>query len=553
MSNDIRHGTVNDARICAPIEGVRIRVLAPGGQLVYEATSDTHGAWALPAAPSRVTFAADGYVEKSFSSDLPAVVRLLEDCLIGYHNKLWFKPGENVTAHIHSPVPYSAVLYRHGLDKTVVADYGDRPEKCQNVPDGYFVEDGLEWYGSLSYTVPENARPGLYSLLLTAPGQEDFAIPLIVSTPAEKRGKDSRLLVLASTNTWQSYNLWGGRSRYRNFEDGNSADFANVSPAVARLVSTVKRIIPAPAVKFLRRCLGLRKPGPGPWAFKRLGIRRPFTNCALEDATPAEPFTNHLGGGEWRVLAWLEREQIAYDFVSGFELHQTPEMLQHYDAVLFSTHCEYWTKEMYEGLRRRFKNAGLWILNVSGNTMFRQIEFYDDGASRCVSLDFARDCADESQLLGVRFTMSDYGTCAPFCVVDKDHWAFDGIASDTAELVFGESSLNRNTEKKSNRYDPGRPGMKGGLAGNGASGWETDKLTDTAAPDFKVIAKGMNDHGGADMVIREADGGRGGVFSASSVTFGGALLIDETCSTILRNVIEKALRTKPPVILGNHR
>lgn len=196
---------------------------------------------------------------------------------------------------------------------------------------------------------------------------------------------------------------------------------------------------------------------------------------------------------------------------------------------------------MYEGIKAYHEQNGLWLVNISGNTMFREVEFFEDGSTRCVSLSFAESCADETQLLGVRFSESDYGTCAPYKIIQPDHWAFDTVPFRRQHQTFGGLSLNQNVPQTYDRYDPGRPGLPNGLEGMGASGWETDKLSKTAPDDIEVIAKGTNRWGGADMVIREPDKNRGGMFSASSLTFSGALLIDNVASTIVRNVLSKAL------------
>jgi hypothetical protein len=197
---------------------------------------------------------------------------------------------------------------------------------------------------------------------------------------------------------------------------------------------------------------------------------------------------------------------------------------------------------MYAGLKKHHQDNGLWILNLSGNTMYREIEFYDDGSTRCVSLSFAHSCDDESKILGVRFTEDDLSTCAPYKIIKPDHWVFKNISDIKKSDVFGEISLNRSTPKKYSRYDPGRPGDRVGLVGSGASGWETDKRSRTAPKDLVLLAKGLNKNGGADMVIREPHGTRGGMFSASSITFGGCLLIDSVASELTKNVISKALR-----------
>lgn len=536
-------GRVTSAELCAPLSGVRITVRPPQGEAEILATSDRDGAWQLPAlaGDASVTFHKAGFASKRYpAAQLPGLVRLLEDHLIGYQTTLWFHPGDEVSAYVHAPTGFTATLYRHGQRKQHVLSLGEHPPCAQQVPDRHFVAEGLDWTPTLTYRIPPEARPGLYSLLLTAPGQEPFALPFVVSTPPGAYGQDASLLVLASTTTWQSYNLWGGRSRYRNFETAASQEYISVLPSALGVAKRwLRGLIPPALLSWMKRTLGVGRMPSEPWMFHRLSVRRPFTNCALEGEGPFRPFTNHLAGGEWRLLAWLEREGIPYDIVSGYDLHTSPDLLGHYRAMVISTHCEYWTEAMYEGVQHAHEQQGMWLLNLAGNTMYREIEFFEDGSTRCVSLDFHKSCADETQLLGVRFTEPDYGTCAPYKILRPHHWAFAGIPSSVK--TFGGLSLNQNTHPTSERYDPGRPGVVFGLKGMGASGWEMDKLSKTAPNDIVRIAKGQNPGGGADMVARDPSGTRGGMFSASSVCFSGSLLIDYVASHIVANVIQRAL------------
>ncbi len=196
---------------------------------------------------------------------------------------------------------------------------------------------------------------------------------------------------------------------------------------------------------------------------------------------------------------------------------------------------------MYKAVQNAHFQNRLWVLNFSGNTMYREVDFFDDGSIRCVSLNFSKSCSDESKLLGVRFTGDDYGSAAPYKVVAPDHWVFTGAPLNPNNPYFGGLSLNQYTLSTFSRYDSGRCGDINGLVGMGASGWETDKITKTAPKDIKLVAKGCNKRGGADMVIREPQGQRGGMFSASSILFGGALLIDGVVSKIAENVIMHAV------------
>lgn len=548
MSNSSLHGIVTSAELCAPLKNVELQRLDSNDEILEITYSDEQGAWQLNSfgPGERLIFSLNGFTTKKYRYDhVLNLVRLLENRLIGYLKKLWFIPGELVEAYIHSPEPFIARLFRHGYQKKCIKDLDKFDMQIQQVPDSFFVESGLNWKKTFTFSIPNDAEPGIYSLLLESADQEPFAIPMVISTHPEKYGQKAKILVLASTNTWQSYNLWGGRSRYRNFEDNRSVDF--LSPFLTYYLK-LKGFLSHSLPEWLRRVIQ-KIPGKhakhSEWMFKKLSIRRPFTNCNLEETDPLQPFTNHLAAGEWRLLAWLEREGYSYDIISGYELHNYPELLNHYKCLILNTHCEYWTGEMFERLKGFHEKKRGWILNVSGNSIFREIEFFDDGSTRCVSLSFKDSYADEALILGVRFSMSDYATCAPYKILKPYHWIFSGVSS-SSHKTFGGLSLNQNTKKRYSRYDAGRPGVENSLQGSGASGWETDKICQSAPRDIKVVAKGLNPGGGADMVIRDPNGVQGGMFSASSILFSGSLLIDNICSMIFKNVLERALKDKDP-------
>jgi N,N-dimethylformamidase len=533
---------VTNAELCTPLENVEISIIHSNNNINLMCTTKKDGKWVINNINDiiSISFYKKGYVKKIYkTNELPPVVRLLEDKLIGYQDKLWFRPIEKVVAYINSPQDYSAKLFRHGLEKKLILDLGMFKSQYQHVPDGYFVENGLNWNTSLEYTIPSDATDGIYSLMLESDICESFAIPFIVSHDNIKNTSKNKILVLASTNNWQTYNTWGGRSRYRNFESENSNDFIKTYALADRIKNKIGKLLPLKLKHNIKKVLKKPIASEPKWYLKKLSIKRPFTNCSLEDPTVIQPFTNHLAGGEWRLLAWLERENFSYDIISGFELHNNPNALDNYKTIIFNTHCEYWSKNMYNAIKKFHEEETGWILNISGNTMFREVDFFEDGSIRCVSTSFNRSCADETQLIGVRFTMDDYSTCSPYKVIDANNWVFNGLPIKK-DMLFGGISLNQNTHRKTSRYDAGRPGTEFGLEGMGSSGWECDKLSETAPNDIKLIAKGINKHGGADMVIRESKGTRGGMFSASSLVFSGSLLVDYVASTIVKNVIRKA-------------
>ena len=71
-----------------------------------------------------------------------------------------------------------------------------------------------------------------------------------------------------------------------------------------------------------------------------------------------------------------------------------------------------------------------------------------------------------------------------------------------------------------------------------ASGWEMDQSSGTN-PDVTVIARGLQEGGGAHLSVFEKPNG-GWVFAAGSLSFNGALG-DPGLSAILRNVFAAAV------------
>ncbi len=539
-------GLVKSADLCQPIKGTLVLGKDRLGNLLAKGKTNKNGYFSLKADPNldAISFSHPAYVTKEirFTNNFPHLVRLMNLKLIGYAEKLWFVPGEKISCYVHSVSRFKAQLFRCGLSISKVLEIGEFQPIFQQVPDGFFVSNNLSWKEPITFVLPRQAEPGLYNAKLSSlDNNDEYNITFVLSTSPENYGEQAKLLVISSTNTWQTYNIWGGRSRYRNFEieKMKSIKEAVFSFFVKHMPEAWKQFLRS---RFARKFVVSIKDHPEAWEFLPLALGRPHPNASINGNNVYSTFTSHLAEGEWRVLAWLEREKIAYDLVSGFELHQNPALLMNYKAVLLNTHCEYWTQPMYLGLKRFHAKGGV-ILNLSGNSIYREVEFLAGGSLRCVSLKFHRSAEDESKLLGVRFNMNGYFTSAPYRVLQPDHWVFQHTKLQKNQL-FAASSLNKPHLSGHGGYDPSQPGIKchHGSNQDGGSGWETDKVTDTAPSDVLVLAKGTNPkNGGADMIIRDQRNSAGLVFSASSITFGGTLLIDEVTTKIVKNVIERAL------------
>ena len=481
----------------------------------------------------RVTLAKDGFGSKWIDLEVkqgePYQFRLLSDSLLGYMWPKWARPGERSEIRVHSPEQYQLSLWRYGLKKEWVQtlswyDEHGPHSTAQITPDADFSQTGVDWnrHGYLSahpqQSVAAPERSGLYYLWARTLSGKTFSFPWVIAPSSPK----AKIAVLASSNTWNAYNNFGGRSNY-------------INPG---------GLPPAPTVNA-RLDLGRYTDAAGPWSipdsqFKPLAFERPELGNHIFDNSPwlggsiSDPIQGRVQAGqapaEWRLLGWLEREGFDYDYYAESQFDDGTLNLQSYKLLILSVHPEYWTRNMYDSVDRWVRGGGR-LMYLGGNGLNCEVTI-DDNVMRCLSFDDTKDPAlncdsrmhrtlrSEAELLGVAFTDPGVMTAAPYRVIEPGHWAFAGTGLGKDDL-FGEKSLNERV-----------PG--------GASGHETDKLTPRSPKGVFHLAKGTNaNDGGADMVYFKL--GKGQVLSVGSITWVACLFPDENISQITRNVIERFL------------
>jgi len=447
--------------------------------------------------------------------------RLLSDRMLGYAWPKWCRSGEKVQFRVHSVEPYKLLLYRYGLRRELVKNVGwydnHGPRAVmQVVPDGYFAEGGVKWtagHGVHQQTVVAPDRTGLYYFHAKTDTGAFTSFPLVVA-PARPSAK---VAVLASTNTWNAYNPFGGRSNYIMAATMIDEPIVNSKTDLPRYKSTDY----------------------GEWRsapeFDALSFDRPepynFVAESVECEDPIEGRQGcHLAPAEWRLLGWLERESIGYDFYSDMQLHDGTLDLDQYRVLIISTHPEYWSIAMYKKVKQWVFERGGKLMYLGGNGLNCAVDFYDDGTSmRCLNpwpadkesrMHFAHE--SEASLLGVVYSDPGAMTSAPYEVLEPSHWVFEGTGLKQGDL-FGTKILHQ-------RY------------GGGASGHETDKISPSTPFGAKPLAKGLNpDVGGAHLIAFETPSG-GAVFSVGSITYPTALLCDAATATITRNVLKRFLK-----------
>ncbi|MFN8444878.1 MAG: carboxypeptidase-like regulatory domain-containing protein [Caldilineaceae bacterium] len=516
------------------------------GKSVAAVHSTARGAVFADLAPGdyRVTISKTGYTAKLVDLTLvegqPYQFRLLSDQLLGYVWPKWVKSGENSEFRVHSPQAYRLSLWRYGLQKEFVRligwfdEHGPRAV-TQILPDGDFVQSGVRWnsfgYGSVLHgqQVKAPERSGLYYFHAESENGDFFTFPWIVAPSMPQ----ASIAVLASTNTWNAYNNFGGRSNYVNPVALPPTPTINARQQLGRYTRSGSYTVWREADEEYTP-LSFDRPEP----FNHIP-RETELNDPIRGRQPC-----HIAPTEWRLLGWLEREGFAYDFYSEAQLHFDQLDLDAYKVLILSTHPEYWSRRMFDKVKEWVQKRGGRLLYLGGNGLNCEIEFLDPATMRCntqLILDedglTNRDPADpsagyesrmhrrgesEAALLGVVYTDPGAMTAAPYRVVQADHWIFAGTGLHNGD-TFGEKSLHERI-----------PG--------GASGHETDKRSASTPPGTVLLAKGTNqDEGGAEMVIYETASG-GAVFSVGSITWPACILVDNAVSTITANVIRRFLR-----------
>jgi hypothetical protein len=523
-------GYVSDERYVA-LAGVLLEFESSAGS--FEARSRATGSIHVDLAEGlyKVTLQKPGFGAKSVHVEIRPHqprhhFRLLSNGLLGYAWPKWVRSGETSEFRVHSVEPFHLSLWRYGFTRELIRPIGWFDEHgpramMQITPDGDYTQSGVRWneqgYANpvLHHYVEAPVRSGLYYFHARTAGGAEFAFPWIVA-PERPAAPTA---VLASNITWNAYNNFGGRSNYINPDQLPAAPTVN-----ARL--ELKRYTDPDGVTYDTdnyAPLSFDRPEP----INHIGFHTEITD-PIEGRAAC-----HVAPAEWRLLGWLEREQFAYDYYAETQLQDGTLDLDSYKVLVLSAHPEYWSKPMYYAVKSWVHDRGGKLMYLGGNGLNCEVEFvapatviHHNGDSRVLKRDgyesrFHRRVEPEARLLGVAFTESGAMTGAPFRVLEGAHWAFAGTGLASGDL-FGRASLHMRC-----------PG--------GASAHETDKRSPSSPEDVQILAKGTNiDEGGAEVTYYETASG-GAVFSAGSIAWPSAILVDECVSQITANTLQRFL------------
>ena len=177
------------------------------------------------------------------------------------------------------------------------------------------------WPVTTEFTVGADWTPGFYLLTTISPhGKIEGIAPLIVRAPLGT----SKLLLVNSTLTWNAYNFFGGRSMY--FGPGSTS--AKAMAERSRVASMDRPIVGSGAVHIQRDAISF--------------------------------------------IQYLEKEGLSVDQIADTDLDQWPSIAQHYSALIFSGHAEYFTRREFDTVLAA-RNEGINLAFFGANTAYWQM------------------------------------------------------------------------------------------------------------------------------------------------------------------------------------
>ena len=316
--------------------------------------------------------------------------------LEGYATEPSVVQGDTLELHFRSEHPtYQLVVLQQQLSLVEIAQFGSYEGHAWSIPDSAWY--GCDWPTTQRIPIPESWSPGAYLARATA-GVDSTRLPFVVR--ARVPGSHGSILVQLSTNTWQAYNRYGGKSLYGAYRPG--------------LVSRAHR------VSFLRP----------------------------QEGTEFQTYW------EYPFISYLEREHFDYEVCTNYDLHRDPHLLEAYRVFVSVGHDEYYSKEMFDALER-FADTGGALAFFSANTLWWQVRFEDNGHTlvcfKNSSLDPLLGVDDSrvtvnwhswpvlrppARLMGGYFSDSWGITEAPYVVQDPHHWVFAGTSVSVGQ-AFG--------------------------------------------------------------------------------------------------------------------
>ena len=453
-----------------------------------------------PAAPANDRAAHVQFQDDYTGDDMTGPLGPVDQVEGGYASKVSVRPGESLSFHISNNRngPYALSVYREGATRQLMATIPNVETQSHNCTGK--ASTGCDWPVATNFTVPGDWPTGVYTVDVPRGSGGKWQILFFVQ---EKTPGAARILFLTSVNTFHAYNGFGGASLY---------DFNSVNSVKAQKVS----------------------------------FDRPYAGGGL----------GNFNRWERHFVEWAEAAGYPIAYAATYDLEFQPNLLEPYDVVIIAGHSEYWTWDMRQRVKAYVAGGGRFM-NLSGNTMWWQVRFEDNGRTM-VGYKNWREDPDKSRhgsttvnwnypifdtsflVTGLHWPFGGYpgGNGNGYYVANADHWIFSGTGLAEDEL-FGRGPT-RDTSIHDKESDglafncaPDGSTILGPIVGPGTPG----NFTILGVTPVHSEARALD--GAAMMGLYTTPGG-GAVFSAG--TTGWILGLDQPeVDRITRNIIDRFL------------
>lgn len=340
----------------------------------------------------------------------------------GYAKQVSYAPGDELTLHVStSAAEFAVEISRVGGERKVVWSKESVKGQDYPVPENA-SSHGCNWPVAVRIPIPADQQSGYYQVNLrvrdrggkftrrntrTAEGSCFFIVR------AAEPGKNTKILLQLSSNTYNAYNNWGGFSLYGFHGRGGNQG-------------------------------------------QRVSFERP----------PSSQF----GNWERPFVEWVERNGYVLDYAANSDLEFHPEILDNYQLVLSVGHDEYWSAPMRNHLEKFIGDGGN-VAFFSGNSVCWQVRSEEDGSAlTCWKQNFHSDPVygarngheklsslwshhlvgrPENELTGVGFLWGGYhkshgqfmdGSGA-YTVHRPDHWLFEKTGLKQGDEFGGKDTI----------------------------------------------------------------------------------------------------------------
>lgn len=297
----------------------------------------------------------------------------------GYVSTLNVYQGEKISFYVSTKAnPFTLKVYRFGAKKEFMTEFTGLKGGVKEVKESDMVwERGCNWEPVVTdFVIPGNWRAGAY--VAEFPVSSNQVTPIVFFVKEKDPGKRSRILVMASTNTWAAYNQFGGKSIYDEFSTGRVRS-------------------------------------------NKLTFHRPFNKNDHHGVNRGS-----FEAYESKLIYWLE--SFAYgkdvDVVAQHDLEFDYAYLKSHDVLIDCGHDEYWSRGIREAIER-YIDGGKHFICLAGNTCWWQVRHPDQNTLVCYKtnqdIEHPNDSLTtnnwfailggknrENQLLGTSYEMGGY-------------------------------------------------------------------------------------------------------------------------------------------------